>query len=76
MTATESAAFTAGAGTAPDTVLLGIAGCTLTLALIWAMSVTLGVFAAWQTDRTSLFDLLWAMLRASIVLLALGFIVR
>lgn len=76
MTAAETAAFTAGAGAPPDTVLLAIAGRTLTLALVWAMWLTMGIFAAWQSGRASLFDVLWAVLRACIVLLVLGFIVR
>ena len=76
MTAAETAAFTAGAGAPPDTVLLAIAGSTLTLALVWAMWLTMGIFAAWQTGRATLFDVLWAVLRACIVLLVLGVIVR
>lgn len=76
MTAAETAAFAAGAGASPNSVLLAIAGSTLTLALVWAMWLTMGVFAAWQTGRASLFELLWAVLRACIVLLVLGFIVR
>ena len=76
MTAAQSAAFAAGAGISPSALLLGIAGITLTLALVWALWLTFGVFAAWQSGRASLFELIWSVLRACIVLLVLGFYLR
>ena len=76
MTAEQNAAFAAGAGVDPNTLLVGIAGITLTLGLVWAIWLTFGVFAAWQSGRASLFDLLWSVLRACIVLLVLGFHLR
>ncbi len=76
MTAEQNAAFAAGAGVDPNTLLVAIAGITLTLGLVWAIWVTFGVFAAWQSGRASLFDLLWSVLRACIVLLVLGFHLR
>ena len=76
MTADQNAAFTAGAGIPPDTLLLAIAGITLTLALVWALWLTFGVFADWQSGQASLFELIWSVLRACIVLLVLGFYLR
>jgi integrating conjugative element protein (TIGR03758 family) len=76
MTAAQEAAFLAGAGIAPNTLLVAIAGITLTLTLIWAVWLTLGMFAAWQAQRADLFDVLWGVLRACIVLLVLGFTLR
>ena len=40
------------------------------------MWVTVGSFRAWQDGQVALFDLVWAALRASIVLLVLGFYLR
>ncbi len=76
MTAGQNAAFAAGSGITPETLLVAIAGITLTLALVWALWLTFGVFGAWQSGRASLFDLTWGVLRSSIVLLVLGFSLR
>ena len=76
MTAAQNAAFAAGAGVEPNTLLVAVAGITLTLALIWAIWLTVGVFSAWQSGRASPFDLFWSVLRACIVLLVLGFHLR
>ena len=76
MTAAQTAAFAAGAGIPPNTLLVAIAGITLTLALVWAIWLTFGVFAAWHSGRASLFELIWSVLRACIVLLVLGFYLR
>lgn len=76
MTAAQNAAFTAGAGVTPGTLLVAIAGITLTLSLVWAMWLTYGAFGAWQSGRASLFDLSWQVIRACIVLLVLGFYLR
>ena len=48
----------------------------LILAFIWVIWVSVGSFRAWQEGQASLFDLLWATLRASIILLVLGFYLR
>ncbi len=76
MTAEQNAAFAAGAGVDPNTLLIAIAGITLTLGLVWSLWLTVGVFAAWQAGRASLFDLLFCVVRACIVLLVLGFHLR
>ena len=76
MTASQSAAFQAGSGVTPETLLIGIASVVLVLAFIWAIWVTFGTFRAWQSGDIAMFDLLWGVLRASIVLLVLGFYLR
>lgn len=76
MTAAQSAAFQAGSGVTPGTLLTAIANVILVLAFIWVMWVTLGFFRAWQDGQVEMFDLVWAVLRASIVLMVLGFYVR
>ena len=73
MTPAQSAAFQAGSGITPGTLLTSIAGVVLVLALVWVIWVTLGTFRAWQEGQVGVFDLTWSALRASIVLLVLGF---
>lgn len=76
MTAAQVAAFQAGSGVVPASLLAAIAGLVLTLALVWASWLALGSFRAWQAGRIVLFELMWSLLRASIVLLVLGWHVR
>lgn len=76
MTAEQNAAFLAGSGVTPSTLLTAIASIVLVLAFVWVIWVTLGSFRAWEAGEISLFDLTWATLRASIVLLVLGFYLR
>jgi integrating conjugative element protein (TIGR03758 family) len=76
MTSAQQAAFQAGSGVTPGTLLLAIAGSVLVLVIVWVIWVTLGSFRAWQDGQIALFDLIWAALRASIVLMVLGFYLR
>jgi integrating conjugative element protein (TIGR03758 family) len=76
MTPAQSAAFQAGSGITPDTLLTTIASVVLVLTFVWVMWVTVGSFRAWQDGQVALFDVVWAALRASIVLLVLGFYLR
>ena len=76
MTSAQQAAFQAGSGVAPSTLLGAIAAVTVLLAFIWVVWVVLGSFRAWQSGQCALFDVLWAALRASIVLMVLGFYLR
>ena len=76
MSSAQQAAFQAGSGVSPSSLLAGIAAVTLTLALIWAMWVVLGSFRAWQGGQADLFDLAWAALRTGIILMVLGFYLR
>ncbi|MFC1560507.1 TIGR03758 family integrating conjugative element protein [Pseudomonadota bacterium] len=76
MTAAQNAAFQAGSGFTSASLLAGIASIVLVLAFIWVIWVSLGTFRAWQNGQVALFDVVWATLRASIVLMVLGFYLR
>ena len=76
MSPAQLAAFQAASGVTASTLLLAIASMVLLLAFVWVMWVTLGTFRAWQDGRASLFDLTWSALRASIILMVLGFYLR
>ena len=76
MTPAQSAAFQAGSGVTANSLLIGIASVVVVLAFVWVIWVTLGTFRAWQAGDIALVDLMWSTLRASIVLLVLGFYLR
>jgi len=76
MTAAQNTAFQAGSAFTPTTLLTGIASIVLVLAFIWVIWVSLGTFRAWQNGQAVLFDVVWSALRASIVLMVLGFYLR
>ena len=73
---TQQAAFQAGAGVSANAVLMGIASMVMVLIFVWAMWVTFGMFRAWQDGSAGLFDLAWGALRASIIVMVLGFYLR
>jgi len=76
MTAAQNTAFQAGSGFTPAVLLNGIASIILVLAFIWVIWISLGTFKAWQNGQVALFDVIWSALRASIVLMVLGFYLR
>jgi len=76
MTAAQQAAFQAGSGTTPGTLLTAIASMVLVLAFVWVTWVVLGTFRAWQEGQATVFDLTWSTIRASIILMVLGFYLR
>ena len=76
MNTQQRLAFEAGSGVTPDALLLAIASITLSLAFLWVSWNTFGTFKDWQDGHASFFDLVWNVLRASIVLLVLGFYIR
>jgi len=76
MTAEQITAFQLGSGVTPATLLTAIASVILVLTFIWVIWVALGTFRAWQNGQVVLFDVIWAALRASIVLMVLGFYLR
>ena len=76
MNPAQLAAFQAASGVTATTLLVGIASMVLLLGFIWVVWVTLGTFRAWQDGNASLFDLAWSAIRASIILMVLGFYLR
>jgi len=76
MSPAQQGAFQAGAGVSSSTVLTAIASMVLVLAFIWVVWVSLGTFRAWQAGQATILDLTWNALRASIILMVLGFYLR
>ena len=76
MSPAQQAVFQSGSGVAPGTLLTAIAASVMVLTFVWVMWITLGTFRAWQDGQTTLLDVSWSALRASIVLMVLGFYLR
>jgi integrating conjugative element protein (TIGR03758 family) len=76
MSPTQGAVFQAGSGVAPDVLLTAIASVVMVLAFVWVIWITFGTFRAWQDGQASILDVSWGALRASIVLMVLGFYLR
>ncbi|MDE0250018.1 MAG: TIGR03758 family integrating conjugative element protein [Gammaproteobacteria bacterium] len=76
MSPAQQGAFQAGSGVAPGTLLTAIASMVLAFAFVWVVWVSIGTFRAWQAGQATILDLTWNALRASIVLMVLGFYLR
>lgn len=76
MSPSQEAVFQSGSGVAPDTLLTAIAASVLVLAFVWVIWITLGTFRAWQDGQATLLEVSWSAIRASIVLMVLGFYLR
>ncbi len=76
MNADQIAQFTAASGQAPSAVLLVIAHIIMMLLLLWVVWITWGHYRAWHSGQITLFDMGWGLLRASVLLLLLGFFLR
>ncbi len=57
MNAAQSAAFQAGSGIPPGTLLNAIAAVVLVLVFVWVIWVSLGTLRAWQDGHVGVFDL-------------------
>jgi integrating conjugative element protein (TIGR03758 family) len=77
MTPEQNAAFTAATGgVSPAVMLTAIAGIVLTLAFSWSAWVAYGAYRAWGEGAIAFYDLIWALIRASALLMVLGFYLR
>jgi len=76
MTPAQNAVFQNGSGVAPGTLLTAIASVVMVLAFVWVVWISLGTFRAWQDGQATILDVAWGSLRASIVLMVLGFYLR
>jgi integrating conjugative element protein (TIGR03758 family) len=77
MTPEQNAAFTAASGgVSPAVMLTAIAGIVLTLALTRPAWVAHGAPRARGEGALAFYDLLWALIRASALLMVLGLYLR
>ena len=76
MNAAQIAQFTAASGHSPSAVLLMIAHIIMVLLMLWVVWVGWGYYRAWHTGGLSAFDMTWGLLRATVLLLILGYFLR
>ena len=76
MSPAQNTVFQAGSGVTPGTLLTAIASMVMVLAFVWVIWITLGTFRAWQEGQVTILDVSWSALRASIILMVLGFYLR
>ena len=72
----QKTAFLAGAGVESSAMLLAIKSSLIVLVLIWTTWVTVGAFRAWRLGDLEIYDFLWQAMRASIILLVIGFYIQ
>ena len=68
--------FTAAAGRGPGELLGLIAAAVIVGFLLWTVWIGYGQLRAWQQGEIGMYDLLWTLMRASIVLLLVGWFIR
>ena len=76
MNGIQKQAFLAGSGVDSAAMLLAIKSSLIVLILIWTTWVAVGAFRAWRFGDMEIYDLLWQVMRASIILLLIGFYIQ
>ena len=72
----RDAFFAATNGIAAIDLLVSIAMIVLTFYTLWVVWLTLGQARGWWSDQVELYDLIWTILRAAILLLLVGYFTR
>ena len=76
MTAAQRAAFESAAGVSITGLTLSIASVLAVFLLLWLAWIALAQFKLWAHKRSDAYDFFWSLLRAAIVTLVLGFLIR
>lgn len=76
MNTVQKQAFLAGSGVESSAMLLAIKSSLIVLILIWTTWVAVGAFRAWRFGDLEIYDFLWQVMRASIILLVIGFYIQ
>ncbi len=77
MTPEQLAGFEAAAGgISAAALLLAIAMIVMTFYTLWTVWLALALARGWWAEQVELYDFLWSLLRATIVLLLVGYFVR
>jgi integrating conjugative element protein (TIGR03758 family) len=77
MTPEQLAGFEAATnGIAAPELLLAIAMIVMTFYTLWTVWLALAQARGWWAEQVELYDFLWSVLRATIVLLLVGYFVR
>jgi|GEM_PF-317867 len=76
LTAVQESAFTASTQVSSANLVLAIASIVALFFLLWGVWVSLSQLKLWHEGQGTLFDLNWNILRALIIMLLLGFLIR
>lgn len=76
MTSTQEAKFTAAAGVEPGVLTTGIAMIVSTFLLLWVVWIAKTQFVAWRHGSTDLYGMVSTAVRASVLILLLGWFIR
>lgn len=76
MSPAQLTAFESASRVLAGDLVLVIAGVMAVLMLLWLSWIGLAHFKLWHTRRVEGFDLLWNVIRAIILTLLLGFLIR
>jgi integrating conjugative element protein (TIGR03758 family) len=72
----QDAAFTAGSGQAAGNVLLVFASIVIVFVVLWVAWVAFAVFDRWRSGGLEWGEFAWYIVRASMILMVLGYFVR
>jgi integrating conjugative element protein (TIGR03758 family) len=72
----QDAAFTAGSGQLASNVLLGFASIVMVFLVLWVAWVGFAVFDRWRSGGLEFGEFAWYLVRASMILMVVGYFVR
>ncbi len=76
MSSIQESAFLAGSGVQASAMLFAIKGTLIVVAFLWAVWIAMGSYRAWHRGDLEIYDLLWQVMRSSIVILIIGFYIQ
>ena len=72
----QEAAFFASTGIASANMVLAVASVVALFFLLWGVWIALSQLKLWHEGDGTFYDLTWNIVRASILMLLLGFLIR
>lgn len=76
MTSTQEAKFIVAAGVEPSVLTTGIAMIISTFLLLWVAWIAKTQFVAWRHGTTDTYGMISSAVRASVLILLLGWFIR
>ena len=76
MNPAQQSAFESAAGVLAQDLILAIASVLAVLMLLWLVWVAFAHLKLWHERRITGFDLFWNLIRAAILTLLLGYLIR
>jgi len=76
MTAAQTSVFDASTGVTSANLTLTIASIVALIFLIWGAWIGLSQLKLWRAGQATMYDLAWSIIRAAIIMLLLGYLIR